>query len=59
MIEAALSGTLAALISGVSAYFSMKAARNSQPVETGFIHVKTELQYLRERIDRHIDQHVT
>ena len=58
MLEAALSGTVAALISGISAYFSMKAAKNSQPVANGFTnHVRGELQYLRERLDRHMEHH--
>ena len=58
MIEAAMSGAIAAVISGISAYFSAKAAKNSRPVANGFTgHVTNELRYLRERLDKHLDAH--
>ena len=58
MIEAALSGVVAPLISAIGAYFSVKAAKNSKPVANGFTgHVTNELRYLRERLDKHLDAH--
>lgn len=60
VVEAVLSGSVAALVSGVSAYFSMKAASNSKPVSNGFTgHVMTELRYLRSRLDTHMEHHET
>ena len=56
LAAAAVSGSLAAVISGVSAWFASRAARNSRPVANGFAeHVKNELAYLRQRLDSHID----
>lgn len=60
MIEAALSGTIAAAVSAVGALFAAKAAKNSKPVANGFTsEVLKELRYLRSRIDTHIDTHHT
>lgn len=47
-----------AAISGVSAVFAAKAAKNSKPVSNGFTkHVMEELRGIRQRLDSHIDQH--
>lgn len=58
MVEAALSGAVAAAISSIGLYFSAKAAKNSKPVSNGFTkHVMEELRGIRQRLDSHIDQH--
>lgn len=58
MVEAALSGSLAALISAVGVYWSHKAAKNSKPVSNGFAEkVIGDLAYLRGAMDEHLRNH--
>lgn len=65
MLEAAVSGSLAAIISTISAYLAAKAVKQTRPVSNGFAgnvlasleHMKSELHYLRQRVDSHVDNH--
>ena len=58
MMEAALSGAVAAVISSIGAIYAARAAKNSKPVSNGFtVHVMDELRAIRARLDSHIDSH--
>lgn len=58
MVEAAISGSLAAFISAVGVYWAHKAAKNSKPVSNGFAEkVIGDLAYLRGAIDEHLRNH--
>ena len=58
MVEAALSGAVAAVISSIGAIYAARAAKNSKPVSNGFTgHVMDELRAIRIRLDSHIDSH--
>ena len=58
MIEAALGGVVAALISSVGAVYAARAAKNSKPVSNGFANnVQASLARIEKRIDEHLRDH--
>lgn len=47
-----------ATISGLAAVFAARAMRYSKPTGNGFANeVRHELRYIRDRLDRHMDNH--
>lgn len=58
MIEAALSGVAASVISGIAVYFAAKAEKNSRPVSNGAIpHIREDLRELRKLMTDHLKDH--
>lgn len=49
---------IAALISGIAAYYAAKAEKNSRPVSNGFTaEVKQDLRELRDLLTTHLRDH--
>ena len=58
MVESAVAGSLAALISTLSVYWAHRAAKNTKPVSNGFAdQVRSDLAYIRGALDEHLRNH--